>query len=156
MTWRAPWDEGFAKLFSAPFYWDSESLFAISSRLHQKSVAGPMTRPGLLTTPISWWKNNTTHLNRICRGKTETKYTFNGNQHASWSRPYFLRPQRGDAFCPHKCFILFFSKMLHFISAKVYEALRSSAVVVYIMLTTMYLIPIWVYSGINVTRLTQF
>ena len=93
----------------------------------------------------------------ISTGYAEEKQrlnTFNGNQHASWSRPDFLRPQRGDAFCPHKCFILFFWNV--FISVKVYEALRSSAVVVYIMLTTMYLIPIWVYSGINVTRLAHF
>jgi len=38
---------------------------------------------------------------------------------------------------------------------EVYEALGSSAVVVYIMLTALYLIPIWTYSGINVTRLTK-
>ena len=43
-----------------------------------------------------------------------------------------------------------------FLFVKVYEALKSSAVVVYIMLTAMYLIPIWIYSGINVTRLTHF
>ena len=87
--------------FFTPFYWDSESLFAISSRLHQKSVAGPQTGPGLLTTTISRWWNN-----RICRGKKI--YCYFNYQDVSWSRPNFLRPQRGDVF-------LTTSRMLHLI-----------------------------------------
>ena len=139
--------------FFTPFYWDSESLFAISSRLHQKSVAGPQTGPGLLTTTLSWWWNN--NLNRICRGKKI--YCYFKNQDVSWSRPDFLRSQRGDAFNILRNVIFYFIFMkCCFLFVKVYEALKSSAVVVYIMLTAMYLIPIWIYSGINVTRLTHF
>ena len=69
----------------------------------------------------------------------------------------FCGPKEVMLFVHSNVYLIFLKcKMLHYIPVKVYEALRSSAVVVYIMLTAMYLIPIWVYSGINVTRLTHF
>ena len=120
---------------------------------HSPSAAG-FIRNQLLDSTDSGvtdqhWCDGIKHKSpRICRGKKKGKY---------WYSTKMTR-EAGLIFCgPVEVLLLVFLEyIVHLIFIQVYEALRSSAVVVYIMLTALYLIPIWTYSGINVTRLALF